>query len=227
MILSKRLEKIISMIPKGARIADVGCDHGFVTIESLKRGIAAEACALDVNQDPLEKAKQNAFLNGVNENISFYLSDGLKKLPEGKADTVIIAGMGGLLMGRIIKDIPDKVKQGIKHYILSPQSELSAFRHLLEDNGIAVRDEKIIFDEGKYYPVMFAEPDETAERYGSEIEYKFGKVFFEKGNPDYVEYLRHEISADEKLLGISSLPMQRRSELEKEIEELKKMLAGS
>ncbi|MCR5526821.1 MAG: class I SAM-dependent methyltransferase [Lachnospiraceae bacterium] len=227
MILSKRLETIISMIPRGARIADVGCDHGFVTIESLKRGIAAEACALDVNRDPLEKAKQNAFLNGVKEKISFYLSDGLKKLPEGKADTVIIAGMGGLLMGRIISDAPVNVKNGVKHYILSPQSELSAFRHLLEENGIAIRDEKIIFDEGKYYPVMFAEPDAAVSCYGSEIEYKFGKAFFEKGNSDYIEYLKHEISADEKLLGISSLPEDRRTEFQKEIEELKKMLAGS
>ena len=40
MKLSKRLETVASMVTKGNRAADVGCDHGFVPIFLVESGIS-------------------------------------------------------------------------------------------------------------------------------------------------------------------------------------------
>ncbi|MCR4744754.1 MAG: tRNA (adenine(22)-N(1))-methyltransferase TrmK [Lachnospiraceae bacterium] len=214
--LSKRLERIISFVDKGAKIADVGCDHGFVPIELIERNIASEACALDVNSDPLSKAKSNAERAGLSEKISFYLSNGLEKLPAGKADTVIIAGMGGILMARILDQGPKDVMDGLKTFILAPQSEYEHFRHYLADKGFEIKDEALIEEDGKNYPIIKAELTGKSYSYENEIYYRYGKILPERRDPVLRENLLNDISNLNKLLGIRSLPETRRKELEKE-----------
>ncbi len=220
MNLSKRLSKIVSMVPKGSRIADVGCDHGFVTIELLENGIAASACALDVNRDPLEKARENARAHGLEDRIEFYLSNGLEKLPADKADTVIIAGMGGILITDILEGTPSYVKKDIKRYILAPQSEYSRFRHYLHDNGYCIIDEKMVMEDGKYYPIVVAEVSQNIQKYEKEIEYRYGKILIDEKDECLIECMRHDARIIKDLLKNDSLPESRRSELESELAQM-------
>ena len=89
--LSNRLLACCGLIKPGDRVADVGCDHGYLGIYLLKQGIASSVIASDVNQGPLQAALRNAHKFGVQENISFYLSDGVRNIPRD-FDCMVCAG---------------------------------------------------------------------------------------------------------------------------------------
>ena len=101
--LPKRLETIIERMPASGCIADIGCDHAYVAIEAVRRGKAARALACDVRKGPLQQAAEHILCAGLAGKIETRLSDGLEKVAPGEADCVIIAGMGGPLMERILQ----------------------------------------------------------------------------------------------------------------------------
>ena len=92
--LSNRLLACCAFVNKGDRIADVGCDHGYLGIHLLTKGIASSIIASDVNDAPLQSAMRNALKYGVREQMTFHLSDGAKNIPRD-FDTLVCAGMGG------------------------------------------------------------------------------------------------------------------------------------
>lgn len=150
--ISKRLVAVADIIEKGSTVADIGTDHGYLPIYLVKKNISPKVVAMDVRRGPLEKAKANVEAFGVKDAITLRISDGLTGLEE-KVDAVTICGMGGKLISRILSDSMEKLKT-IRQIIVSPQSEVSQFREFLRDNGIVVVQEKMIFDEGKYYFIM-------------------------------------------------------------------------
>ena len=107
MNLSKRLTAVADMITAGNSIADIGTDHGYIPIYMAQKGLTPKALAMDVNAGPLERACDNIKRYCVENIVSARLSDGLKKLNPGEAESIIIAGMGGLLTIRILSDCPD------------------------------------------------------------------------------------------------------------------------
>lgn len=137
-------------IDKRPVVADIGCDHGYVSIYLVESGIASRAIAMDVRKGPLSGALNNIHDFGFSDHIKTRLSDGLKALEPGEADAIIIAGMGGKLMMRILEE-GDPVALGVHFGVLQPQSDLGEFRKYLRDKGYVILDEKIVFDDGKYY----------------------------------------------------------------------------
>ena len=131
-------------------VADVGCDHGYVSIYLVQKGIAETAIAMDVRKGPLSMAENNVREYGLEEKIDLRLSDGLSLLNKDEADALVIAGMGGKLMISILekKDIREL---GIKTAILQPQSDIPKFRQFLREKGYLIENEKIVFEDGKYY----------------------------------------------------------------------------
>ena len=153
--LSKRLLTVADMVPSGSKIADIGTDHGFVPIYLAKTGRVVRAIAMDVRKGPLERATQHVKEYGLEDVIETRLSDGLEKLEEGEADTMICAGMGGPLMQKILENKdPRSVK--LKTLILEPQSELMQFREFLRSKGYEIIEEEFLLEDGKYYPVIKA-----------------------------------------------------------------------
>ena len=148
--LPKRLETIIERIPASGCIADIGCDHAYVAIETVRRGKAARALACDVRKGPLQQAAEHILCAGLAGKIETRLSDGLEKVAPGEADSVIIAGMGGPLMERILQGrLAD-----FGHFVLSPQSEIPHFRRFLLAEGMQIDEETMLIDEGKYYVIF-------------------------------------------------------------------------
>ena len=152
--MSQRLVTVAEMLRddsgKKLAVADVGCDHGYVSIYLIQSGIASSAVAMDVRQGPLSGASDNIREYGLLDVITTRLSDGLKELKKGEADSLIIAGMGGKLMMRLVKE--GNLKElGIKIAVLQPQSDISEFRAFLRDEGFFITDEKMILEDGKYY----------------------------------------------------------------------------
>ena len=91
--LSDRLLACAGFIKKGSRVADVGCDHGYLSLYLLQQGIASSVIASDVNEGPLQSAMRNARKFGFSDKISFYLSNGVRNIPRD-FDTLVCAGMG-------------------------------------------------------------------------------------------------------------------------------------
>lgn len=167
--LSDRMEAVVSMVSSQSfAVADVGCDHAYVSIALVRRKIASRVIAMDVRKGPLAIACDNVRTAGLEKEIDLRLGDGLERLMPGEVDTVIIAGMGGLLMksilerGRHILDID--VKRPV--LILQPQSDLPEVRIFLYHCAYHIVREKMLLEDGKYYTVMRAEPcsEETAHQ---------------------------------------------------------------
>lgn len=194
MKLSKRLEMIINAasswaVRQGQAIcaADVGTDQGFVPICLIERGIAVRVLALDVGEGPLLRAREHVKERGLMDRIELRLGDGLKPLACGEADLVILSGMGGELMLRILKE-SSLVRDSIKGWIFSPQSELAMFRRGLEELGLSIIEESMVLEDGKFYVVMTGEKASGEEQVhkgaaGREYEYQYGKRLIEKKNP--------------------------------------------
>ena len=103
--LSNRLLACCGYVNPGDRVADVGCDHGYLGIYLLKNGIASAVIASDVREMPLQSAIRNAEKFGVKERMSFYLSDGIRDVPR-EFDCMVCAGMGADTMMSILDAAP-------------------------------------------------------------------------------------------------------------------------
>ena len=181
--LSDRLRAVASLAAPGSRIADVGCDHGYIPIYLYLEGRIPGAIAMDVNRGPLLRAEQHIREYGLGKYIETRLSDGVKALAPGEADTVIIAGMGGPLMEKILTE-GRSVLESVSELILQPQSEIGAFRHYLLEHGYRITAEDMVFEEGKYYPMMKVLHGEQS--YGDETEYLFGRGLLDSRNPGFL-----------------------------------------
>lgn len=154
-VLSRRLRMLADLVTKGYRAADVGCDHGFLSIYLIQQGISSRVLAMDVRKGPLTAAQEHIAAYGLEAYIEARLSDGLTALCPGEAETLICAGMGGPLMEKILRDGMEKAR-GLKELILQPQSEIGAFRRFLRREGFRILAEDAVCEDGKYYFAMKA-----------------------------------------------------------------------
>ena len=150
--LSTRLMACAGFVNKGDRVADIGCDHGYLSIHLLTTGIARSCIASDVAKGPLQSAMDNARKFGVQDNITFHLSDGVQNIPQD-FDTLVCAGMGGDTMIHILESAP-WLQDPRYRLILQCQSKRPELRKWLYDHGFAIRRETLAQDGKFYYPVM-------------------------------------------------------------------------
>ena len=151
--ISKRLLCCASMVQSGSRVADIGTDHGYLGIYLLQSGAARHVIACDLRKDPLENARRNAKLFGVDGEMEFRLSDGLEKILPDEVDTVVMAGMGGDLIQKILSQCPWRKREGLQ-FILQPQSAGNVLRRWLCEDGFEIQREEPVQDGHFLYTVM-------------------------------------------------------------------------
>ena len=151
--ISKRLLCCASMVQSGSRVADIGTDHGYLGIYLLQSGAARHVIACDLRKDPLENARRNAKLFGVDGEMEFRLSDGLEKILPDEVDTVVMAGMGGDLIQKILSQCPWRKREGLQ-FILQPQSAGNVLRRWLCEDGFEIQREEPVQDGHCLYTVM-------------------------------------------------------------------------
>ncbi len=179
--LSTRLQIVYDMVPDCQVVADVGCDHGYLTIALLESDVAKKAIAMDINKGPLAKASENIATAGFQDRAETRLSDGLAKLEPAEADVICVCGMGGALIGRIIsKDF--QVASSAKTMIIEPQSEYYELRTLLMEKGFVIDDEALCTEENKIYPIIkiHFEPDEAKRVSYTMAQLTYGPKVIEK-----------------------------------------------
>lgn len=221
------------MLTPGLTVADVGCDHGFVSIYLKQSGRCEHIYACDVRPGPLSRAKEHIEAAGLSDSIKTVLSDGLKTLPEEGIESLIIAGMGGKLTIRILSDSPEKVR-GLKEMVLEPQSEVWLVRAYLREIGFSITKEDMVLEDGKFYPVIYAENKKAVQKElpNQEILDQYGPCLISSKHPVLVQYLLHRIEADTVL--IQGIPdgedaprraVERKKELQVHIQKMKRLLA--
>lgn len=224
--LSKRLGAVADMVTPGMRLADVGTDHGYLPIYLVKEGIIPSAIAMDINKGPLCKAKEHIEEMGLSEKIETRLSDGLSAVTSEEVDAMITAGMGGGLVIHILA-AQKETADGLKELILQPQSEIDKVRAYLCENGYRIVQENMIYEDGKYYPMMKAVKGDV-EIYSKE-ELEYGKRLLEEKHPVLKQFLEWEVTHQKEILLAlkrqdSKRTKERAGEVEEKIEEIEQIL---
>lgn len=160
--LSDRLLACCGFIAPGDRVADIGCDHGYLGIHLLKNGIATSVIAADVNEGPLQSAMRNAVKYGVRDKMTFYLSDGVKNIPRD-FDVMVCAGMGADTIMSILTAAP-WLQRSQYRLILQCQSKTPTLRKYLSDSGWRIAEETVLKDGKFLYTVMEVWWDPQAPR---------------------------------------------------------------
>lgn len=198
MELSVRLQAVADMVSEGRKVADIGCDHGYVSIYLCREKHCPRVIAMDVKKGPLERAKANISRYGLSDYIETRLSDGTNALEPGEVDTLLLAGMGGRLMIRIMEAGLERL-DSLSEFVLQPQSEIFLVRAFLRQQGIKIVDEDMVLDDGKYYSVIKAVRD-GKEQQAKPVEDYFGPVLLRKRPPVFEAYLQKEAEKTTQLL---------------------------
>lgn len=180
MKLTKRLQLLLSLVPFGARVCDVGTDHGYLSIELIKNGGVKSVIATDINERPLSRARKNIERAGVT-GIDLRLCDGLSGIKPEETDTVVIAGMGGEVISGIIEKGSNVLKNNEKTMILQPTTSPEYLRKFLFENGYEIILEEPLYENRKAYSVMVCRYNgELGER--EPYNYFIGKLTPEKAD---------------------------------------------
>ncbi|MBR5713034.1 MAG: SAM-dependent methyltransferase [Lachnospiraceae bacterium] len=190
MRLSGRLRMVADMVKPCEAVADIGCDHAYLSVWLLREGIAKYAYACDVRKGPLAKAEETIRFFHMQERAKTVLCDGLAGITPGEAQVIVMAGMGGELTNRILRE-GKEVAEAAECLVLQPQSDWELVRRYVYDMGYAITDEQCTFEDGKYYVCMRAERAGEEKPY-SDTEYRYGRILPEKGDVTYLAMLAAE-----------------------------------
>lgn len=151
--LDERLALCASFVREGTALADIGTDHAYLPVFLAQSGRIRSAAAADVRQGPLKNARSNIARCKMEKTVRTVLSDGLDALGAEDADDIVMAGMGGELIVKLIDRTP-WLKDSNKRLILQPMTRAYALRLYLAENGFEILEEKACISVGKAYSVM-------------------------------------------------------------------------
>ena len=193
-ILDKRLLAIASHLSPTKTIADVGCDHGLLSLFVLKLGLAQNVVCVDISPKCLQKTKNLLEKSKLTKNATFVLGDGLTSV-DVFSDEVVIAGMGGINISNILLNMP---KQFFKSkFVLQPMNNPTILRKTLNKLGFKIVRDEIVFDNKKYYHIICAI---EGEQKLSIDQIRCGAVVEDYRTGEYQKWLQQKISKVEKII---------------------------
>ena len=193
MKLSNRLLTVASFVTEGNVLADVGTDHGYIPIYLLQKEQIPRAIAMDINEGPLQRAKEHIRQFQLENYIETRLSDGVAALKPGEVNSILIAGMGGGLVMHILEEGCEVCRQA-NELILQPQSELERVRNYLWMNGYVILAEEMVLEDEKFYPMMRVQYQGVVDTVSAEnfLFCRYGKLLLEQKHTVLKEYLMRE-----------------------------------
>ena len=222
--LSKRLRAIVNFCDKNKIIADIGTDHGFVPNFLYEEDINRKIIATDISLNSLNKAIEFSELRGNKGKIEHIVCNGLEKIPP--VDQIIIAGMGGILISKILDRDFEKARQAEK-LILQPMQQVDYLRKFLYDKGFKILDEKIVFEDNKFFHIIVANYKAIKEEY-RDIDLKVSKLLRNRKDKDLIEFLKYLINYNifiiENIEVSSTRSIYKKDKLREENIELKEIL---
>ena len=196
--LSQRLQAIADLVPAGAKVADIGTDHGFLPCYLAQSGKAELVIACDVNAQPLALAQKNITDYNVGDKVSTRLGNGLAVLKPGEVNTVTIAGMGGALMIDIL-DASPMVVDRLKRIVLQPNVGAEAVRIWAEKNRWQIVAEDLI-RENDIFSVIIVLEQGRSDRFMSAVELYLGPKLLAEHHPMLGLYISEEWEKTQHIL---------------------------
>jgi len=193
--LTPRLKTIANLVTPGNRVADIGTDHGYISIYLVLNKISNFVVASDVNEGPIKSAMNNIVKYNCNDRIVTRLGSGLETIEPWEVDTAIIAGMGGILIKDLLEAKPE-VTNSIKEFVLQPMQAQNLLRRYLVNNGFIIKKDLLVREDNKIYEIIVAaRGKQTVE---NEILYDIG--FHIESNPKElaVEFISNKINKEER-----------------------------
>ena len=160
--ISPRLKEVSRFVRDGACVADVGTDHAYLPIYLLKKGVARYAVATDVREGPLVHTRDNVDFYKVSDKVAIYRTDGLVGIEKYSPDDIMICGMGGELILRIVTECDYTRKAGVR-LLLQPMSSFAELRQGLSQSGYTTEAESLVRDGHMIYQVIVC--TYTGEKY--------------------------------------------------------------
>ena len=220
-MLTKRLETIKNLVNNSKITVDVGTDHGYVPISLITEKRALKVIACDINKGPLNNARANIQKAGLFKKIELRLGGGLVPCETGEADTVIIAGMGGILIKDILEESYIKA-QSAEKLILQPMNSQDILREYLINNNFSIKYEHLAIEGEKIYNIMEVVPKKETKDYFKESFLNFGNPQNFEKNEQFKIYTEKNIKRIERVL--TNLKKAKNYD-ENEVEKLKNILA--
>ena len=188
---SLRLNEIFNLVDKNSIVADIGTDHGIIPIMLSKFNLAKKIIATDISENSLNKLKEKLKQNDNINNIETRVSDGLNSFFEYEIDTIIISGMGGILIKGILNTNLDIAKTA-ETLILSPNNSLDVVRKFLVNNNFKIIDEKDVFENSKYYQIL--KVSYGKDLFYEDYEYNYGKILIKNKSKNLKLFLENELN---------------------------------
>ena len=201
MRVSNRIKHIIEMCNYDDVIIDIGCDHGYISMELIKNCKCRKVYAVDINEEPLNVAKKNINLGNFDGNIECVLSNGFRFLNKSLNDSVsaVIAGIGGVTISQILQQDLDKVNN-MNYALIQPSIYSKYIRKFIINKKIYIEKEDVVFSNGIYYEYILIFPKQQAilnqeyEKILLKFEYDLPICVINNENGSYNEFINYKIN---------------------------------
>lgn len=228
MTLSPRLNTIIDLIPNCNTLADIGTDHGYITIAAIKSFKAINAIATDISQKSLSKCILLAKSVEISNVVECRVGNGLEVLNDNEAQVIVIAGMGGLLIDEILKNDCNKAHLA-KQLILQPMNASEVLRKTLLESGYCINADKISIEGNRYYEIIRANYDGVIRLENDEFYYEISRKMIETNDIELSLFLEYKLNKANNILkeislGISKNSLDMKSFFKNKIEKYNEVL---
>jgi tRNA (adenine22-N1)-methyltransferase len=194
MNIRPRLRAISDLVPPSRNMADIGTDHGYLPLYLVHWGRVASAIATDISAGSLKKASTLIEQNNLNHVIETRLGNGLSALSAGEVDTIVIAGMGGVLISDILQQ-GENVARSASTLILQPMIGQEELRRWLVQNKYRIQNEDLVKESNRIYEIIVAVPDAEVKGYDNDIYYEIGYSWIINKHPLLKEWLEKKINS--------------------------------
>lgn len=197
MKLSERLIAIANFVPNNSIVADIGTDHGYIPAYLIENKISKKVIGTDISKGSLDKIIEYIKELRFEDKIDTRLGDGLEVIKPYEVDTVIIAGMGGLLIRDILEN-HRKVSDSIIDFILQPMVAQKEVREYLIENNFEIIGEELVKEENKYYEIIHARKGKSLIE--KEVYYEISPILIQNKHPLLKEFVDNKIATANKIL---------------------------
>ena len=226
MKLSKRLQVIADLVPENSIVADVGTDHGHIPAYLIKNNISKKVIGTDISKGSLEKIIGYIKKSGYDKEIESRLGYGLEVLKPYEVDTLIIAGMGGVLINEIL-DKDKNLTNSITNFIFQPMLGVDELRKYLMNNSFEIIKEDLVKEDNKYYEIILAKKGKG--HIDKEINYEIAMELIEEKHPILKEFIENKIYLAERIMNDikgneSEKVLERYNDLANQVNQYKEVL---
>ena len=188
--LDSRLSLCASFVRQDSKLADIGTDHAYLPVWLCQNGVCKSAVAADINPEPLSRGQLTIRQAGLEDKVKTRLSDGLKSISADEADDIVIAGMGGELIAKIILDC-EYSRDKDKRFILQPMTKSELLIERLCQNGFEILSQDCCVASNKCYTVLLVQYSGEKRAY-SEV-YPYICELKPKENETHLRFLKAHI----------------------------------